>query len=82
MNSLISEFDTAVTAPCFGFADVYDYYTTASSTNKLPNIKTPLLVLHALDDPIASKSLSRYILIFQRNLQSHGKESRKMNIQL
>jgi len=51
------EFDAAVTAPIFGHATVWDYYNAASSTHNLPNIKTPLLVLHALDDPIACTSL-------------------------
>ena len=51
------EFDAAVTAPVFGFPTVWDYYNTASSSNQLPNIKTPLLILHALDDPIACSSI-------------------------
>ena len=50
---LTLDFDAAVTAPVFGHATVMDYYNTASSTNNLPNIKTPTLILHALDDPIA-----------------------------
>lgn len=49
---LIVEFDAAVTAPVFDHATVWDYYNTASSTNNLSKIKTPLLILHALDDPI------------------------------
>ena len=55
---LTSDFDAAVTAPVFGHATVRDYYMTASSTNLLPNIKTPTLVLHALDDPIACTFVS------------------------
>jgi predicted alpha/beta-fold hydrolase len=55
---LISEFDAAVTAPVFGHPTVKDYYRTASSTNVLSQIKTPMLVLHALDDPIAGSSSS------------------------
>jgi predicted alpha/beta-fold hydrolase len=51
------EFDAAVTAPVFGHATVWDYYNTASSTHSLPDIKTPLLILHALDDPIACMSI-------------------------
>lgn len=54
--SLTSDFDAAVTAPVFGHATVVDYYNTASSTNNLPNIKTPTLILHALDDPIVCMS--------------------------
>jgi len=55
---LIPEFDAAVTAPVFGYPSVKDYYKTASSTNDLSQIKTPMLVLHALDDPIAGSSTS------------------------
>jgi predicted alpha/beta-fold hydrolase len=55
-HPLTSDFDAAVTAPVFGHATVVDYYNTASSTNNLPNIKTPTLILHALDDPIACMS--------------------------
>jgi len=54
--NLIAEFDAAVTARVFGYPTVKDYYQTASSTNVLSQIKTPLLVLHALDDPIAGPS--------------------------
>lgn len=56
-SHLIPEFDAAVTAPIFGHATWEDYYNIASSTNNLPKIKTPLLILHALDDPIACISL-------------------------
>ena len=49
---LTLEFDAAGTAPLFGHASFQDYYNTASSTLALPKIKTPLFILHALDDPI------------------------------
>ena len=54
-QGLILEFDAAVTAPLFGHASFKDYYQTASSTLALPKIKTPLFILHALDDPIVCK---------------------------
>jgi uncharacterized protein len=57
ISLLTLDFDAAVTAPVFGHATVMDYYNTASSTNNLPNIKTPTLILHALDDPIAGISI-------------------------
>lgn len=44
-------FDDAYTAPLHGFADVADYYRRASCGAKLGAIRTPVLVLHALDDP-------------------------------
>jgi len=65
-------FDQAVTAPVFGYKDVWDYYERASSTNKLPDIKTPLLVLHALDDPIVGTSLHRLTLIISGSGNTMG----------
>ena len=49
----IRELDEAVTAPCFGFASVDDYYASASPGQRLQDVRTPLLVLSAYDDPIA-----------------------------
>ncbi|MBA3582436.1 MAG: hydrolase [Gammaproteobacteria bacterium] len=45
------EFDNLVTAPLHGFRDVHDYYAQSSSRAYIPNIQTPTLILHALDDP-------------------------------
>jgi predicted alpha/beta-fold hydrolase len=44
-------FDDRVTAPLNGFAGVFDYYSRASCRRYLPNIETPTLIIHALDDP-------------------------------
>jgi predicted alpha/beta-fold hydrolase len=44
-------FDDRVTAPLHGFAGVDDYYRRSSSRQFLIKIRTPTLVLHALDDP-------------------------------
>ena len=48
------KFDHLVTAPLNGFNGVDDYYQQASSYQYLPMIKTPTLILHALDDPFMS----------------------------
>jgi predicted alpha/beta-fold hydrolase len=45
------EFDDYVTAPLHGFADADDYYARCSSRSFLKSIRTPTLILHALDDP-------------------------------
>jgi hypothetical protein len=45
------QFDDQVTAPLHGFDGVDDYYRRASSRPFIRNIKTPTLILHALDDP-------------------------------
>ena len=47
----IREFDNAFTAPHHGFADADDYYTRCSVTGLLNRIDTPLLLLHARNDP-------------------------------
>lgn len=45
------QFDDQVTAPLHGFDGVDDYYRRASSRAFIKKIKTPTLILHALDDP-------------------------------
>lgn len=45
------QYDDAITAPMHGFASVTEYYTTASPKQRLKNIQTPLLIIHAEDDP-------------------------------
>lgn len=44
-------FDDQVTAPLHGFQNVDHYYQVASSRQYIPAIRTPTLILHALDDP-------------------------------
>ena len=44
-------FDEHVTAPLHGFSNVHAYYRESSSRNYLRHIKTPTLMIHALDDP-------------------------------
>jgi uncharacterized protein len=44
-------FDDQITAPLHGFRDVDDYYQRCSSRQFLINIRTPTLIIHALDDP-------------------------------
>lgn len=45
------EFDNAGTAPLHGFADADDYYARSSARRYLSDIRTPVLILHAADDP-------------------------------
>lgn len=44
-------FDDVYTAPLHGFEGVSDYYQQASCGPKLRRIRTPVLILHARDDP-------------------------------
>lgn len=45
------DFDGRVTAPLHGFVDAHDYYRRSSSHYFLNAIRTPTLVIQALDDP-------------------------------
>jgi uncharacterized protein len=45
------EFDDAGTARLHGFRDVDHYYGSSSSARYLPEIRTPTLLIQALDDP-------------------------------
>ncbi|HEX6537226.1 MAG TPA: hydrolase [Gemmatimonadaceae bacterium] len=45
------EFDDAVTAPLHGFASASDYYSRSSSIGWIARIRTPTLLLSAMDDP-------------------------------
>ena len=47
----IYEFDDRVVAPRNGFRDARDYYSRCSAVHYLKDIRTPTLVIHALDDP-------------------------------
>lgn len=47
-------FDDRVTAPLHGFAGVDDYYRRSSSRQFLHRIRTPTLIVHALNDPFLS----------------------------
>lgn len=45
------KFDGAVTAPLHGFRDADDYYARCSARRFLGRIRTPTLIVQALDDP-------------------------------
>lgn len=51
----IRDFDEAITAPAFGWPTVDAYYQGSSSADSIPNVRVPLLVIQAEDDPIAPK---------------------------
>lgn len=50
-------FDENVTAPLYGYPHVHAYYRDASSRQYLINIKTPTLIIHALDDPFMTPEI-------------------------
>ncbi len=55
IKSLI-DFDHIYTSKAHGFKDAYDYYEQCSSLQFLPNIKTPALIINALNDSFLSAS--------------------------
>ncbi|KAH3902344.1 related to Putative esterase YMR210W [Saccharomycodes ludwigii] len=50
--STIEEFDNVYTSKMFGISSSFEYYRRASPSNRIFNIKTPLITLNSLDDPI------------------------------
>lgn len=50
-SKTIKEFDSEFTVKLFGYRDVDHYYTDATLTDKIHNIKVPVLCLSAADDP-------------------------------
>lgn len=53
-------FDNLYTAPAHGFKDAHDYYHTCSSKHFLAGIKTPTLLINALDDPFLTPECYPY----------------------
>ncbi|KAJ1679694.1 hypothetical protein EV182_001526 [Spiromyces aspiralis] len=49
----LPEYDNAVTTKLFGFDSCWDYYRDASSSQYIKRVRTPLLCVNALDDPIS-----------------------------
>ncbi|MEC8882690.1 MAG: alpha/beta fold hydrolase [Pseudomonadota bacterium] len=70
------DFDTVVTAPLHGFSDIDSYYQDASSYYYLDGVKTPSLVIHALDDPliplVATPKISEFSPYTIAEYYSHG----------
>jgi len=51
------EFDEAYTAPIHGFKNAKDYYEKSSARQFLKYIKTPTLIIQALDDPFMTPEI-------------------------
>lgn len=50
-------FDGSYTAPAHGFHSADDYYRKSSARQFLKGIKTPTLIIHALDDPFMTDEI-------------------------
>lgn len=48
----VQEFDDLFTGPMFGYKNAMDYYKDASSYQRLAGLRTPLIGINSLDDPI------------------------------
>jgi predicted alpha/beta-fold hydrolase len=53
----IREFDDVITSRIHGFSDAVDYYRRCSALPLLPQITTPLLIIHAKDDPFMTDAV-------------------------
>lgn len=52
----VRQFDEQTIVKMFGYESVEEYYEDASSGRLMPDVRTPLLILNAEDDPIACAS--------------------------
>lgn len=65
------ELDDRITAPRHGYSGVEDFYQSTSGLDCLPNIKHPLLLIHAADDPwIPAKPYMNLASKLERNITS------------
>lgn len=51
------EFDDLITAPLHGFKGAQDYYQRCSGIHKLKDIRLPLQIIHAKDDPFMTEAV-------------------------
>jgi predicted alpha/beta-fold hydrolase len=56
----VYDFDNTYTAPVHGYIDANDYYQKCSSKYFISNIKTPTLLINAIDDPFLTLSCFPY----------------------
>jgi predicted alpha/beta-fold hydrolase len=55
----VREFDDAITAPSFGFADAEAYYQSAGAKRVISTLRVPTLMIAAQDDPFVPFELFR-----------------------
>jgi uncharacterized protein len=67
MQSLF-DIDNAITAPLSGHNDARAYYKYASCNTILEHIRTPALMIHALDDPFINQSTIPPLSAFSPNV--------------
>jgi len=47
----VREFDDAITGPCFGYRDAQEYYDDAGARKVVGQVRVPMLMITAQDDP-------------------------------
>ena len=47
----VREFDDAITGPCFGYRDAEEYYEAAGAKKVVADVRVPMLLITAEDDP-------------------------------
>lgn len=47
----VRQFDDVITAPCFGFRDAQEYYDAAGARKVVADVRVPMLMITAQDDP-------------------------------
>ena len=47
----VRQFDDAITGPCFGYRDAEEYYEAAGAKRVLAQVRVPMLMITAEDDP-------------------------------
>jgi len=68
----IYDFDEWYTAKIFGFGTADRYYATQSSNQFLGAIRTPVLMIHALDDPLIPPAIYRHPAVSQNPFIQHA----------
>jgi len=53
----VREFDDEITAPYFGYRDAQDYYENVSAKNVMQQVRVPMLMITAQDDPFVPYEL-------------------------
>lgn len=70
------EFDDRITAPLHGFDGAMNYYISSSSRQYLKKIRTPTLIIHAMDDPFMHAQVipgaSELSAAIELDLHRHG----------
>jgi predicted alpha/beta-fold hydrolase len=53
----VREFDDEITAPQFGYRDAQDYYEAVGAKKVIPQVRVPMLIITAKDDPFVPYAL-------------------------